>query len=432
MELLFLAILSLTLFAYQYHKGDFMSPAFILFLVFSFSSFMGILGNQEWGVNIRLATIAVVLMGLISFFVGEVFVDQLGANMGVRIYKMDYSKKYYKVKWLYILIFLVVGLVVFYFYYKKINEIASLYGYRGEMSFSSLSYAKLGLGEGAQIGTVLTIAVNIVYAVGYCCIYMFCYNVTICNMLKRKNFYLLLPIIPQLLCNSISGSRNGFITVFVVFFFCYNLMYYKVNGFSFRAKDLSKLFKILIIVLPLFYLVFQLLGIFLGKTSVRTPLEMLYLYTGSPMPALGKYMNTGVQNSEFIGQETFVGIANWIHRIFGTPAGVKIFEHVRFANDSTSNIFTCFRGYLDDFGYFGYFLVPMVCGFAYKFYYLKIKTTRKIGIGILIYSYFIYYLVSDVFACSTTIYFLSSAQLSQFLWIFIMYYLFKKLCYRCA
>lgn len=429
--LVILIFLTLVLY-YVFLNRDFMSPSVVLFVMFIFSAFFGLLGNKKWNVEINIMTYVAVITGLIAFAFGEIFVDIIFHRGTVRrsYAQIESNGTYFKLPHTLISFFFIFGLVVFYIYFKKMNLIALSYGYSGGLSMLALSYAKSGLLEGANLGKVVSISVNLIYGLCYISIFAFCYNVNIVGKSVRKEIYFLLPVVPALLCHAVSGSRNGFITIIVYSFFCFFLLYYKTH--TVVRRDFISLKKVIFIVgisFIAFYGLFQLLGIYLGKTGIRTPLEMLYLYAGSSIPALGKYLGEGIKNSTTFGSETFVGIVNWGHRLLGTPEGVKNLEHVRFSNSSTTNIYTCFREYIDDFGYAGSMCIMFFNGFLHKYYYNKIKKRKSVGILYVIYSYFMYYHVSSIFAASTTIYLLSSTQLSQFIWIVFFYCLFIK-CFR--
>ena len=422
-------ILSTIALYYVFLNRNFLSPTFILFAMFIFCTFFAILGNQEWKVQIPDVTYVAIISGLFAFAAGEVCVDVAFNNGRVsrRFCHCENDSNYYSIPRSLPLIGALLGLIVFFMYFRKMNSIASSFGYSGAMSFMALSYAKAGLLEGASLGKGISTAVNLIYGIGFNAIFAFCYNINCCKKSTKQMWYILLPCIPQLLCYATSGSRNGFITIIVYAFFVYFITYYKTHDIaSKRTMGIGKIMIIICGLLCAFYGLFQLLGVALGKTGVRTPLEMLYLYAGSSIPALGKYLGGGYKPSACFGNETFVGIVNWFHRFLGTPEGLKNFEHVRFANSSTTNIYTCFREYIDDFGYLGSIFLMFINGFLHKYYFEKIRKRKSIGLLVIIYSYFMYYHISSIFAASTTIYLLSNTQLSQFIWIVSVYLLMKK------
>lgn len=423
-----LVVSAVTLY-YVFLNRNFLSPTLILFVMFILCTFFAILGNKEWKVVIPDITYFIILSGLFAFAAGEITVDVIFNNGRVsrRFNQHENDGTFYCIPRLFSFVMTFFGIVVFYLYFRKMNLIASSFGYLGSMSFMALSYAKAGLLDGASLGKGISTAVNLVYGIGFNCIFVFCYNVNCCKKAAKRELHILLPCIPHLLCYAISGSRNGFITIISFAFFIYIITYYKTHDITNKkTMGIGKVMVIICVLLCLFYALFQLLGIALGKTGVRTPLEMLYLYAGSSIPALGKYLQEGIQTSACFGNETFVGIVNWFHRFFGTPEGLKNFEHVRFANSSTTNIYTCFREYIDDFGYIGPVFLMFISGFLHKYYFEKIRKRKSIGILLIIYCYFMYYHISSIFAASTTIYLLSNTQLSQLLWIVLVYFLMQK------
>lgn len=434
MLLMLIILIICTLFLYYILLNrDFLSPTFIIFAMFILCSFFALLGNESWGVDISLITYIAIFSGLFSFTFGEVFVDIAfhGGKVSRCFRQCPDGNRYYKFPRIVILIVLIVGIFVFYMYFRKMNAIASSFGYSGGLSFMALSYAKAGLLDGAVLGKVLSTSVNLVYGIGFNCIFALCYNVLVCNRKTKRECCLLLPVIPQLLCYAVSGSRNGFITITVFTFFCFFLLYYKTHDIKNKKSiGIKKVIVIIAVVFFAFFELFQFLGVFLGKTGVRTPLEMLYIYAGSSIPALSKYLSGGVVKSASIGNESFVGIANWFYRLFGTVEGLKNFEHIRFANTSTTNIYTCFREYIDDFGYIGSCFIMFVLGFVHKYYYEKIKRRKNAGLLVILYSYFMYYHVSSIFAASTTIYLFSNTQLSQMIWIVGIYFVFNNFFLR--
>lgn len=422
-------VISTVALYYVFLNRNFLSPTLILFAMFIFCTFFAILGNQEWKVEIPDITYIAIMSGLFAFAAGEITVDVAFNNGRVsrRFSQCENNGSFYNIPLVLSIMTACFGVFIFYLYFRKMNAIASSFGYSGAMSFMALSYAKAGLLDGASLGKGISTAVNLVYGIGFNSIFAFCYNINCSKKATKKELYMLLPCIPQLLCYAVSGSRNGFITIMSYAFFVYFITYYKTHDItSKKTMGIGKVMVIICALLCAFYGLFQLLGVALGKTGVRTPLEMLYLYAGSSIPALGKYLRGGVQTSACFGNETFVGIVNWFHRFFGTPEGLKNFEHVRFANSSTTNIYTCFREYIDDFGYIGSILLMFLNGFLHKYYFEKIRKRQSIGLLVIIYSYFMYYHISSIFAASTTIYLLSNTQLSQFIWIVSVYVFMRK------
>ena len=292
-------VISTVALYYVFLNRNFLSPTLVLFAMFIFCTFFAILGNQEWKVEIPDITYIAIMSGLFAFAAGEITVDITFNNGRVsrRFNQCENDGNFYNIPFVLSIMTACFGVFVFYLYFRKMNAIASSFGYSGAMSFMALSYAKAGLLDGASLGKGISTAVNLVYGIGFNCIFAFCYNINCSKKATKKELYMLLPCIPQLLCYAVSGSRNGFITIISYAFFVYFITYYKTHDItSKKTMGIGKVMVIICALLCAFYGLFQLLGVALGKTGVRTPLEMLYLYAGSSIPALGKYLRGGYRH----------------------------------------------------------------------------------------------------------------------------------------
>jgi oligosaccharide repeat unit polymerase len=124
----------------------------------------------------------------------------------------------------------------------------------------------------------------------------------------------------------------------------------------------------------LFIVIFILAGFFRGwRTNKLSIWYNISQYTGGSIPALNDYLLNPRPPNGYFGENTLFGIYSLLRKLgFNYPAFYPPYEFTRFY-DMGTNVYTAIRRYLEDYGYFGLYLIMMFLGFFYSLFFLIAK-----------------------------------------------------------
>lgn len=424
--LLFLLI-ALVVVNYSIIK-DVLSPSLLLTAIFLISTVFAILGNMNWGVQIRGFSAIIIFVGLVLIYLGELIVRNFASKRKlIDFTKCEYNAKdNKKINYSSKIIWIIsaIALILTVIYYFKLLDLAKRYGYvqgEGDLLLSA-RVAMLVYGDG--VGLICAIFGFIVRGIGFTSLCIFCNNVFVSDSIKtgiKENYVLIFPIILLLAINVLSTSRNGFILIVVITFF---IIIDRIR--SVKNINLVKIGAIGVGCVGAFLVVFLLIG--QARGGISNILESLSIYAGSSIITLDMWLadNMFVINPN-IGSETFVGLHQLIERFDpGHEAGSLFSEFVTFANGSSTNIYTGFRAWVNDFGLFGFVGLSLLVGVMFTIAYLTITHYRFNKYSCLykcIYGYFLYGLVYMFATPELTTSLFSVTQLMDFFFIIVAYLL---------
>ncbi|MDE7083203.1 MAG: oligosaccharide repeat unit polymerase [Clostridia bacterium] len=397
MAFLFFAILvALIVIAYFLGNRDLLSPWFLICLAV-FASFAIILINYaNWEVNINGTFILYVTTALISFGVGCQFVKALrpipaSADNGllkVRVDDFNFKRRYP------VNLFIIISVVCAALYiYKLLTEAAG--------DATSLSgkiraiYDKI-VNEDYYPGFLFNQFLEISMAIAYVNTYRLFLRLY-SKSDKISRIKLIIPIIVFLVAVVFSSDRNIFIR-YAFYAICLFVLFFRENC---KKKNVNaKIIQIVIILLIVMVLLFFLMG-------------ALKQYKSNIFRSLGIYGGSGLYNfnlwvEEFDGElayggATFSTLLNTINEVL-RPFGLDFdfTEYVRFDTFITyqsangyvysSNIYSSLKPYVQDFGYLGVIIFPLISGVFFQWLFGKMKS-RKYGFSWILYCLLIYPIV---------------------------------------
>lgn len=424
-ELFFLLILLLFLMflTYASFNKDFFSPSFLICALFFVSCLFAILGNFKWEVEVNMLAIIAIVLGILCIFIGE----SLARKVYIRNEAININKpvgvKIRKNTLFFVIVFEAILLVL---YYRRMLEIATSIGYTGINLIQFIRVATVN--ESIKVGTTFTVLLGVFGATSYICI-LAIINSVINKQLKKDlfdNLLLLIPIIFNILVCILSGARSGIIKLFVVslmMLFC---------KFKDRAQKINMIKILLISAISVFVLlfVFTRMGMLTKKVNSSNIFDAIYKYVGSSIVALSCWFDK-FSSSTYFGQESFWGIRYLLNMIFpNVEAGSPFLESVVFPGGDGSNIYTGFRAYIADFGWFGLIIICIILGYVYGYFYKKM-IRKPSPLIIILYSFFFYEFFNLLFAPSVTSDLFTSSQIFGVMWIIVInYLLLGKTCIK--
>ena len=430
-------------------KKDIMTPTFISCAIYAFSLFLAILGLNSWNnvKSLKIELIIVIVLGLLSFFIGEILARKIFSKINNQTKKeikmkknrkTNQTKKIEKVKvikennkvikiniFIYILTICFI-LITMFFLVSEIKRICIFY------DFNSNSISELLAFYRTKIGLFSTDLVKDNVDINFlvkqmkktcdvlCVIWMYIFfNNKISKVGWKKDLLNIIPVILCMACTLLTSGRSLLMHMIVSFAMMYLITYY-LNK---KDNKLFKTFKIIgiftIIALLLFYFILPLTG----RNAKSNGFDYITFYLGTPIPSFNKSLDKDISN-EYIGEDTFSGIYYSLNKLnimdYKKPS---THEWTNFGVFN-SNVYTSLRSYYNDFGIFGIIICQLVFGFIISLLYMRLKLKKESFTSIL-YSYYGYILIDQI-RDEQFYNLLSTATVAYLLIIIVLYFVYIK------
>lgn len=430
--LLLLLLLFYFMIANILTRFDLLSPWVLSCLMFILSTLFVIPNIKNWNVNIGYQTIVAITVGLFSFGFGEMLTrltkDRVTSNY-LRKKNEDFNSYYpIMINNKILILFIPILVVVTYFYYQQVLDLAFAAGYSSGSSLPMLRFARVAtiseIGSSVETNKLVGQLVILTYAYSHIMIYILLHNIILCNY--KKNFVLyFLPILIYFIQVVLTGGRTGFLYL-VSSSLMTGLIFYQIKT-NWKPINNRKYVRLGVIILSVTVTVFFLLGNLTGKTSIFNFFETLSIYFGSSIVAFDDFLNSGMVNySGIFGGNTLFGIYDFLRRL-----GFDI-EHLNKAAEFTSignyntNIYTSYMRYIKDFTYFGLIVIEIFLGAFFSSLYFKIKKKNKPSIFILFYAILFQVILETSIEERFFMNIISVGYAIRFIYIILLYYLLVR------
>lgn len=423
---LYFAFLLVALFIAFFLNGkDIISPTVITILTFLIGSIFSIIGSLEWNnSSLSFVTILVVLLSIVSMECGELLVRKCTLR---KKNKLSIKPLPIKIPLYLHLLLLAVSFLSVYLYYKRITQIAISQGYSGSLF---LNYVRMGINEGGQsIGYLITILTSFSKSLGYICIFVFIRNLI---LYKKKtsifgDFVLLIQSAPLIVLLYLASSRYAFLKLIVYIFVCTFLLLFKYKAIKFKIKHFAMLSIGGLLFLFAFYGIYTLMGSSRGSFSTFTSSDKFTMYAGSSIFGLDSYIKGGMKSSSYFGEETLVGLYSLINRFAPDfPTGTRFLEAYPLGGGLTSNVYIMVRSLIADYSFIGMVLIEFAIGLVFTAAYYKVRYYSRKEYLVIVYSYFCYGLVFQLFAPLMISDLFSISQILELFMIAVLISILKK------
>lgn len=408
--ILLLIIVAISISAYFLFEKDILRPTVISSSMFGLSIVLAIIGKGSWNrvESINLTTILIIVLGLLSFFVGE-FLAQKTKIADKFFNKINLKNKYKEEKQnniilIFVCLFfiilttalLLIEIIKICNYYGFFsNNISNLLGfYRTKTELFSTSLSENGIGINFIIKQMKKICdvINILFA------FMLIRKI-VNKQLKEKIVETIALVcgicfgLFQTLLNS--GGRSIMMHYFVAYIILYILMVRKKEKNNIRNIKFKNVIKISIAISIISVIFYTILPI-LGRSSNANFIEYISFYLGSPIPSLSVFVEKNIGINPQFASETFSGIYYILNK-FGIINYNQPLTHewISFVPGLASNVYTSLRSYYFDFGILGVIIFQFIFGYIYTKFYIKAKNSDKSLIAI-IYSFYAYILIDQI------------------------------------
>jgi oligosaccharide repeat unit polymerase len=290
----------------------------------------------------------------------------------------------------------VFSIIILYFFWKEINNVANQYAITSEFS-NTLYYYRNSMVNDFQnnfengVNPVVNQLSKMVMVSGFVVMYIMIYNMSIGEKLHQQIKFL--PLIITFIAQVIlSASRLPLIriTVMALFTMYIYMLFKQKTKFKRSLMFWCKCFFIGCTIMGIFSFIRELVG----RIAVedQTTLEYLTRYTGSSIQSFNLYIQrSSLSNAEYLGQSTFAGLYTFLAKL-GVVNNINPTLEFSYSNGiDLGNTYTALRRYINDFGIVGMILCQAICAIFFAKYYAYIKQRRSI-FSILLYGYIVFVL----------------------------------------
>ena len=372
---------------YSFDK-NFNSPRILLLVSFLFSMSLVFLNLDNWEVKLTNTFFVYTSIAILSFFIGCSFVKVV-CNQKTQYAKISprnlvrYSAHYP---------YTLMALLAFFCTAVYAVTMYKSAGFNGSITslFRSI-YTNAVNGESG--GFFAHQMVEIVVAISKINMFKIFVDKYILN--KKIRIVSYYPIICLLLSILFSTDRNIFIR-FIIYSLSLWMMFYLYTSKSSTLKTNWKILRKAVVYVLVFLVVFYWLGKIKNYTSNFE--RMIGLYGGSGIYNFNLYLNEFDSSKLMYGADTFSQLISTIKRFGFMGGGTSEIIHgelIAFTASNgyvyASNIYSALRPYLNDFGFFGMIIYPLILGLLFQM--LFEKTKRGCGFSWIFYALMIYPLI---------------------------------------
>lgn len=381
-QMLFLLIVLSTFlfFAYVISDRDIMSPSVLFVAGFIMAVVAAMMNINDWGINLSIKTIAIIIIGNMSFIVAEIMFKlthrhSYNGNREV-ITKINVEK------WKNFVVILI-GIVTLILYYREIVRLSS-YAESYWQNFGVMVAYKRAITYGTvSVNTMVNQLTKLVYAFGYIYAYIFINNFfsTEGKGKIRKNIIYLIPIIIYAIMSVLKGNRIDIMGLVIMLVFLYYVFLHKKVGWE---KHISgKLLKKAIIIFVIGMIIFYYMKDLVGRVSSLNLLEYITQYIGGSVELLDLYVKDSVSTVDVPFGETLTGLINGLKKI--GLLNVDIRKQLEFRYTPTGvylgNVYTALRRYYHDGGWIGLIAFPAILSYFMNCFYGKVKKYKGLSIN---------------------------------------------------
>lgn len=398
--ILFFLILVLLYISFFINNQDLFSPSVLMCLGFVLATASAMMNIDEWKINLHIKTVLVIIIGMISFILGELLINSKNKNYYMKNSFVENKLIYidnYK-----IILFIIFDIVVIYLYYKEVVRIASL-GHSYWQSKGLMAAFKMQSTYSTDVESAINSVVIQLSKLTTTSSYVFLF-ILINNLMNdirktkikiKSNFKLLIPIFLYIGLQMIKGVRITLITMFVSTFFLINYFWHRKLGWN--KKISYKFIKTGVISFAAFLVIFFITKEIVGRVSSDNFLDYITKYTGGSIQLLDTFLkDTTIKKDKVFLSETLTGFLISFNKmgIYDTT----ILKQLEFRGTDTGiylgNVYTAFRRYYSDLGWLGLFIFPFILSCfmtrMYNLVKLKYKLSNKAIFRTIFYSYILY------------------------------------------
>ena len=369
--ILVLVLFLLAIFSFIKSKYDVLNPSFIYSICLTGCCALAALYTKTWNLPMHFNTAVIIISMSILFLLGGCLAEYCcSINKSINDYNSINSKGFL-ISWP-VWFFLIT--VLLYFIYLNYLEFMTVAKYvTSETKFTNmLTPFVRGLAHhDIELTRWNTYRFRFANGVAYISVLGAWLNL-MANQRKEalKWSCLVLLFIPFVV---LTGGRQQFMYLIIFAMISFFLVYRKNHKME---GNLCREISIIVLAVAAFLFCFLGVGVLNGKIEANTGfLNVIVHYAGINISAFDVYINEMVKpDTPYIGETTLIPVYGFLHAHGFNDLPVFSMYNYEFTafGPVTTNVYTAFYRYINDFGYIGCAVIMFLLGFLYSFLYKKI------------------------------------------------------------
>lgn len=424
--ILFCCVIVLFFISYYCFDKDILQPPVFLLLFYSSGIFAGFYLYDYWQLDqFKVLTVQIILLGLFSFTFGSLIAKfnkvkykfkgkSLFSNQGMLLDRVEIGNGTF-------FSMIIVTFVVLLLFLSFFNSIVS----GQQLANIVLEYKMARIEDGENTPFYLNFLIKLICSIASINLLILINNL-LANKIKIKDMFLTIPIFGYIIISIFSANRGNILLLIFLGFCGWYILYHRFFGWSKNITSIVLrkgifLASITAALFWLFVIITRDLDLFTGFDIF---LSYICAYFAGSLASLNLYIREGGTSAIWWGEETFVALNNNLVTLFGIGHVSQRFLEFRSAYGvSVVNIYSSFRRFYHDFGFWGVAILSFLQGYITTRLYCIVKSVKSCGIDLtlVVYSFFFYtvpyILIDDLFWSSN----ISLSGLTK-LWILIATY----------
>lgn len=377
-------IILLAIIAFVKSKFDVLNPSFIYSICLAGCCILAASYTKIWNLPMHFNTAIIIIVMSIMFFLGGCLASFCCHSDDYTLTEKMVGSRGFFISWQIWLFFLV---ILTYFAYLNYTDFIQVAGQvTNETEFSKMLRPVINGFAHQEIKLSRWNAYRLRFAMGmgYLSVLAVWLNLTVRRYKESIKWgCLALLYIPFII---LTGGRQYFMYLIIFAMISFFLVYRRNHS---GTKSAVKEGAIICIAITSFLLCFLGIGFINGKIGADTSFfKVLVHYAGTNISAFDVYVNEmPILDTPYIGITTLSPIYGFLHSHgFDVPQFSQYITLFTAFGPVTTNVYTAFYRYINDFGYFGCALVMFLIGFFYTFFYRQLYRHGLKNWMILIYA----------------------------------------------
>ena len=372
----FLILLSFTLIAYFYGNKELLFPWFLLCLALTVSMLIVVCNTENWGTNINGKFLLYLLTAIVSWGIGSALIKELHKKRkksGDSVILRNDPVEDLNVYPINLIMFISIAFCVIY-----IVRVIGSVSLNGGITAALRKIYDNVVCNNYSPGFVFNQMREIVVAVAYISVY----GLLKMRCIQKKDWIsaikLCIPIVMLIMLVVVSTDRNIFLR-FAIYTIVISVLFFQKNyaGTNSNIKIVGFAAAMLLLMLGVFFL--------LGKAKQYSSnlARSVSIYGGAGLYDFNVWIQDYTGPLQY-GSSTFMSLIGVVQSIFErlvgsvTNVGANRFDEFITYQSSNgyyfeANIYSALRPYVEDFGYFGVIIFPIISGAFFELVYENAK-----------------------------------------------------------
>ncbi|MCI8359890.1 MAG: oligosaccharide repeat unit polymerase [Clostridiales bacterium] len=433
--ILFIALLVLTGVAFVAGNRNILSPWTIVCAMFTLSAFFAMINVNKWGYTIDAATVLIILSALAVFGVAHQLILHFMEKRRAVIYrgrtfcpmsKCRTAVLHTPIQLPITQMLLVCGVlfVMLLFYFYKTYQLSLTAGNPGGLS-SMLKYVREAVLNFGTIGKLGNIFAVIAQAAGYVFSFIFLYNLIWCGW-KWQDILLAVPLVILMAFRVLSAARDGFIIDIAYLLIVGCVLYQQKKRWNYW--NTVKIILLGAAALCLFLVIFRLTGLMKDSGTGTSMFSSISKYIGFSIPGFNDYVLNPRADTGYFGDHTLLSVYSVLRQLGLDLPQLSIHHDFVAFPGIESNVYSCLRRYIEDYGYLGMYVIMAGLGALYSALFHTVQSRPDSNFLLIVYANLSYSLFMCAIDDQFLLYVFSTTFLYLMIFIGAFYYFFV---YRC-